>query len=139
MLQKEIKEDTLHREFDDIPDLSVCFSTSTTVAANRNRAMVVLASRRKIPSRTICVFLASAKPLSVNIGTNSTAKAPMPCLLRKPIEPQNRQREFAEGVFSLLHEPPTNHGINRTSWTMPLLSGVLKENGTQIGPPSSAR
>src|ERR1700720_3423562 len=41
-----------------------------------------------------------------------------------------RQRN---AVFGLLHEPPTNHGINRTSWTMPLLSRVLKENGWQIG------
>ena len=36
--------------------------------------------------------------------------------------------------LSLLHEPPTNHGINRTSWTMPLLSQVLKKNDRQIGP-----
>ena len=42
--------------------------------------------------------------------------------------------KLGSAVFSLLHEPPANHGINRTSWTMPLLSQVLKKNGTQIGP-----
>ena len=48
--------------------------------------------------------MASAKPLSVN-----------------------------RAVFSLLHEPPANHGINRTSWTIALLRRVLKENGTHVG------
>jgi hypothetical protein len=42
--------------------------------------------------------------------------------------------KLLSAVFSLLHEPPANHGINRTSWTMPLLSQVLKKNGTQVGP-----
>src|SRR5450759_5286137 len=36
-------------------------------------------------------------------------------------------------VFTLLHEPPAIHNINRTSWTMALLRRVLKENGTHVG------
>ncbi len=41
--------------------------------------------------------------------------------------------DLRRAVFSLLHEPPSNHGINRTSWTMALLRRVLKENGTHVG------
>jgi len=41
--------------------------------------------------------------------------------------------DLRRAVFSLLHEPPANHGINRTSWTMALLRRVLKENGTHVG------
>src|ERR1019366_6054048 len=41
---------------------------------------------------------------------------------------------FGETTVSLLHEPPSNHGINRTSWTMPLMCQVLKNNGHEIGP-----
>jgi hypothetical protein len=32
-------------------------------------------------------------------------------------------------IFALLHEPPGNHGINRTTWTMAHLSAVLSEQG----------
>lgn len=32
-------------------------------------------------------------------------------------------------LFALLHEPPGNHGINRTTWTMAHLSAVLAEQG----------
>jgi transposase len=42
--------------------------------------------------------------------------------------------KLRSAVFSLLHEAPANHCINRASWTMPLLSQVLKKNGTQVGP-----
>src|SRR5262249_26254335 len=42
--------------------------------------------------------------------------------------------DLRSAVFRLLHEPPTVHGINRTSWTMPLLSKILKDSGKQVGP-----
>jgi hypothetical protein len=45
----------------------------------------------------------------------------------------------SKAIFSMLHEPPTNHGSNRTSWTMALLRRVLKENGIQIGTALIAR
>jgi transposase len=41
--------------------------------------------------------------------------------------------ELRNAVFSLLHEPPSNHGINRTSWTMPLICQALSKNGRKIG------
>jgi transposase len=42
--------------------------------------------------------------------------------------------DLRNAVFSLLHEPPSNHGINRTSWTMPLMCQVLKNQGREISP-----
>jgi hypothetical protein len=39
-----------------------------------------------------------------------------------------------QAVFSLLHEPPSNHGINRTTWIMPDLSRVLRETGQPACP-----
>src|SRR3954462_14793352 len=37
-------------------------------------------------------------------------------------------------VFNILHEPPGNYGINRTTWTMPLLRKALSEAGTSECP-----
>ena len=35
-------------------------------------------------------------------------------------------------IFSLLHEPPSQHGINRTSWRMKDLCEVLKSSGNSV-------
>ena len=34
-----------------------------------------------------------------------------------------------QAVFRLLHEPPSNYGINRTTWIMSDLTRVLRETG----------
>ena len=62
LLQKEIKTDTLHGDLDDIRDISVLLQyLHNGRLADRNRAMVILASRRRIPSKTICAFLGVGK------------------------------------------------------------------------------
>jgi hypothetical protein len=37
-------------------------------------------------------------------------------------------------VFGLLHEPPSNYNINRTTWTMGHLSQILRETGRPVSP-----
>ena len=39
-----------------------------------------------------------------------------------------------QAVFGVLHEPPSNYGINRTTWIMPDLSRVLREKGRPACP-----
>jgi hypothetical protein len=39
-----------------------------------------------------------------------------------------------QAVFGILHEPPSNYGINRTTWIMPDLSRVLRESGRPVCP-----
>src|SRR5215211_4076329 len=34
-----------------------------------------------------------------------------------------------QAIFGVLHEPPSNYGINRTTWIMPDLERVLREAG----------
>jgi hypothetical protein len=38
-----------------------------------------------------------------------------------------------KAVFSLLHQPPSNFGINRTTWKMADLSRTMKETGEPAG------
>ena len=38
-----------------------------------------------------------------------------------------------DAIFALLHEPPSAHGLNRTSWIMPELSRVLADQGHPAG------
>jgi transposase len=135
VLQKEIDDEVLRHEFHDLPDLGILLKhLRNGPFLTRNRAMVVLASHHKVPSRTICTFLNVGKPFvrkcrhKFASGRAATLFAPQSKSNRK-IDNENMR----SAVFSLLHEPPANHGVNRTSWTMPLLCQVLKKNGTQIG------
>ena len=135
VLQKEVNEHTLHRELDDIPDLSILLQyLHNGRLVDRNRAMVALASHRKIPSQTICAFLGVGKAFVRKYRNKFKCNAA--AAMFAPQTRSNRKiddSDLRNAVFSLLHEPPTNHGINRTSWAMPLLCRVLKENDRQIG------
>src|ERR1700676_2148488 len=135
VLQKESTEVTLHHELGDIPDLSILLRhLHNGGLSRRNPAMVVLASRRKIPSRTICAFLGVGKAFVRKYRDMFDSKGAE--LVFAPQTKSNRKidnEDLRRAVFSLLHEPPFSHGINRTSWTMALLRRVLKENGTHVG------
>jgi len=141
LLQKESNEDDLNYELCNIPGLSILLGhIHNGRLMDRNRAMVALASHRKIPSRTICQFLGVGKAFVRSCRHKFDSEgAPR---LFAPQTKSNRKidnEDLRKAIFSLLHEPPTNHGINRTSWTMTLLRRVLKENGTQVGTALVAR
>jgi transposase len=135
VLQKESNEDALHHELGDIPDLSILLHhLHNGRLSKRNRAMVVLASRRKIPSRTICEFLGVGKAFVRKYRDMFDSEGAE--LVFAPQTKSNLKidnEELRKAIFSLLHEPPAIHNINRTSWTMALLRRVLKENGTHVG------
>src|SRR5947209_8118723 len=96
--------------------------------SKRNRAMVVLASRRKIPSPTICEFLGVGKVFVRKYRKMFDSKG-VDCLFADQTKSNCKidNEDLRKAIFSLIHEPPANHGINRTSWTMALLRRVLKE------------
>jgi transposase len=135
VLQKELNEHVLRHELGDVPDLSVLLRhIHNGGLSDRNRAMVALASRRKIPSWTICAFLGVGKAFVRKYRKMFDSKGAE--LVFAPQTRSNRKfdnEDLRKTVFSLLHEPPINHGINRTSWTMALLRRVLRENGKHVG------
>jgi transposase len=51
---------------------------------------------------------------------------------RKPVKKADDLR-YQEALISLLHSPPAQYGINRTTWTMKLMSRVLGEKGYVVG------
>jgi transposase len=136
VLQKKINDDKLRHELNGIPDVSALLKNPRDGRLqNRNRAMVVVASHHKVPSRTICDVLGVGKAFvrrccnKFDIGGGDALFARQSRSNRKV-----DNEKLVSAVFSLLHQPPADHGINRTTWTMPLLSQVLRANDTQIGP-----
>ena len=132
---KKSNQNALHQELGDVADISILLQhLHNGGLSKRNRAMVVLALRRKIPIRTICAFLGVSKVFVRKYRDMFDSKGAE--LVFAPQTRSNRKidnEDLRRAVFSLLHEPPANHGINRTSWTMALLRRVLKENGTYVG------
>jgi transposase len=136
VLQNEINDHSLRSGFGDLPDFNLLLKRLRDgCLSERNRAMLVLASYRKIPSSVICAFLGASKGF-VRKHRNKFDRGGAEILFA-PQSKSNRKIDnetFRNAVFALLHEPPTSHGINRTTWTMPLLCRVLKESGKEIGP-----
>jgi transposase len=136
VLQREISDEALARELADVQEIDILLKhIHDRRLLNRNRAMVVLASKRKIPCTTIRAFLGVSKGFirkylnKFDSGGADTLFVPQITSNRK-ID----NEDLRNAVFRLLHEPPTVHGINRTSWTIPLLSKILKDSGKQVGP-----
>ena len=56
-----------------------------------------------------------------------------PCLSRR-INPHRKfdNEAIKSSLFRVLHQPPANFGINRTTWTIGELSRVLKDKGQPV-------
>ena len=136
VLQKEISDDALRREIGDLPDLDrLLRRLYEGRLSDRNRSMVVLASRRGLSSRMICSFLdidnKSCRKYLQRFERGGYAE-----LFAPQINPTRKFDDEAikKAIFGLLHEPPSNYGINRTTWIMADLSRVLRETGRPASP-----
>lgn len=136
VLQKEIDADSLRREVGDVPDFGdLLYHLYNRRLSDRNRSMVILASRRGFSGRMISAFL--------SISTQSCYKylrafkhgGAAALFERKKYSNRKHDDEaLKKAVFSLLHEPPSNYDINRTTWIMHDLRRVLREKGQPACP-----
>ena len=109
LLQKESNEDDLNYDLGDTPGLSTLLGhLHNGQLKDRNRAMVVLASRRNIPNRTILNFWVSAKPSFAIIETSSKAREPLVCLHLKPSRTAKSTMRICGKRFSACF---TNHQL----------------------------
>jgi transposase len=131
VLQKKIRPGELQREIGDIPDFSVLLHhLYEGRLSDRNRSMVVLAHHRGLSCGTVCAFLGidhktRRKYLQMFEAGGHAA------LFARKINPTRKfdNEVVKQAIFGVLHEPPSNYGINRTTWTMPDLERVLRETG----------
>ncbi len=131
VLHKEISPEALRREIGEIPDFSVLLHhLYEGRLSDRNRSMVVLASHRGLSCGTVCAFLGidhktHRKYLQMFEAGGQAA------LFARKINPTRKfdNEAVKQAIFEVLHEPPSNYGINRTTWIMPDLERVLREAG----------
>jgi transposase len=136
LLQKEISLDTLRREVGNVPDLATLLDRLYNGRlSDRNRSMAILGRRRGLSSDTVRSFLGINKKTyrkylrTFENGGQAALFAPQTRSNRKFDDETVRQ-----AVFGLLHEPPSNHGINRTTWIMSDLARVLRDMGRPACP-----
>jgi hypothetical protein len=135
VLQKQISPEALRQEIGDIPDIAPLLDRLYGGRlSDRNRSMVVLASSRGLHGGTVRDFLGIdlktyRKYLRMfEYGGHAALFARQTKSTRK-----FDNEAVKRAVFSLLHEPPSNYGINRTTWIMPDLSRVLRERWRPLG------
>jgi transposase len=135
-LQKQIRPEDLKQQISDLPDLDVLLDRLYTGRlSDRNKSLSTLACHLGIPINTICTFLGisidtyGAYKRTFVKGGSHALFAPRQCSTRK-----RDDETLKAAIFKVLHEPPSNYGINRTTWTMPLLRKVIGEKGQHACP-----
>lgn len=131
VLQKEIGPEQLRREIGDIPDFSALLHyLYEGRLSDRNRSMVVLANHRGLSCGTVCAFLGIDHKTRRKYLQMFEAGGQAALFARKINSTRKFDNEVVkQAIFGVLHEPPSNYGINRTTWIMPDLERVLRETG----------
>jgi transposase len=134
VLQKDISLDALRREVGNVPDIETLLQRLYDGRlSDRNRSMIVLANRRGLSNRIVCSFLGISKNTHrkcQRMFEDGGCAALFSCQIRSTRKFSNEA--IKQAVFGLLHEPPSNYGINRTTWIMSDLSWVLRETGYPV-------
>ena len=132
VLQKDISLGALHREIGDVPGIETLLQRLYDGRlSDRNRSMAVLANRRGLKSRFVCAFLGiHTKTHRKCLRTFKDGGCAALFARRQTKSTRKFDNEATkQAVFGLLHQPPSNYGINRTTWIMPDLTRVLRETG----------
>jgi transposase len=136
LLQKEISDLELRREFGDLPELAGLLQhLYDGRLSDRNRALVILAKHHGLSRGMICSFLGICKLTYLRYLRAFKHGGAVALFARKTGSSRKFDDEvLRKTVFSLLHEPPSNYGINRTSWRMADFRKVLREKGQPACP-----
>jgi transposase len=100
----------------------------------RNRALAVLASAKGIKISDIAEFL-MLDQRTVTAYVSKFRKSGLRSLFSFERDGLKKHElpEYKDALFSILHSPPRDHGINRTSWRMIDLKLVMHNRGLHIG------
>ena len=131
VLQKDISLDVLRGEIGDVSEVETLLRRLYDGRlSDRNRSMVILANRRGVRTRFVCGFLGIDRTTHRKY-LRSFKDGGCDALFTRQIKVTRKfdDETVKQAVFGLLHEPPSNHGINRTTWIMSDLTRVLRETG----------
>ncbi len=99
----------------------------------RNRAMAIVASLCGIPAATVANFLCMSRS-GVEKILERAQMSGLPCLLgfKRVRKRKYEQQSYVDAVFRILHAPPSDYGINRTTWKLDDIHRVMCKTGMPI-------
>ena len=131
-----LRQDQIVRDIGDcdhLSDLLVMVQSGRRII--RNRALSVLAGKKGISGRATSRIIGVDPRSYYKYLTLYQKEGIVGLLIRKPSSNRKFDSDpLKQAVFSLLHEPPSNHKINRATWRMADLSEVLAQKGHQACP-----
>lgn len=126
----------LRHELRAVPDLGrLVACTRTGAPAQRRRALAILGLWRGFPVRWVCACLSLSKK-TLRRYRELFKRGGADALLAPQVRSTRKTEDEATkaAVFRTLHEPPSTHGFNRTSWRMADLCAVVARRGTPACP-----
>jgi transposase len=120
-----------------VQDIGGCEGLSTLLTMvqsgnriTRNRALSVLASKKGISARATSRLI-GVDPKSYSRYLNAYKERGVEdlTLRRQAANRKFDSKPLKDAIFTLLHEPPSNYDINRTTWKMADFKEVLAKNG----------
>ncbi|MCP4368122.1 MAG: hypothetical protein GY797_08465, partial [Deltaproteobacteria bacterium] len=137
MLQGKIELNELKKQYGHVLTtkdiLSVNYCILFKPLKFRNRAVVILGHLRGIPNYYVSQFLHISTAI-IKFYIHKFQLGGVERLLdvsRKDIKKCEDQK-YKNEVFKILHEPPSLHGINRTTWKMEDIHHIMLERGLPI-------
>jgi transposase-like protein len=135
VLQKKMSYHDLKNQLNSLNDLDIFLNHIYTGRLSlRNKSMAILACQRGLTIHTICRFLGISSSTFSHYKRVFAKGGSQALFSRKPKALKSNDETLKSAIFKILHEPPSNYGVNRTSWTMPLLRSVLQSNRTPACP-----
>ncbi|WP_276120156.1 IS630 family transposase [Pararhizobium qamdonense] len=102
---------------------------------NSNKGIAVLAKARGLSARVVCQYLAISRNSFRSYNNRYEQQGIEALFLNRRRRLRKAEDETLKAaLFSLLHEPPSKHGFNRTSWKMDDLTSALKSYGNPACP-----
>jgi len=123
----------LQREFPNSIELScLAHFISAGKLRERKKAMAVVASLKRIPVRVTAKCLQIHQRAVIRYFNRYETGGTTELFRRRKAIGKKDDEQDRQFLFSVLHSPPSTHGINRTSWKMEDLHRVLAESGHRM-------
>jgi transposase len=128
VFQGEVSLHALAGELGEVSDLDELLAAVIEGRlSDRSRALAVLAREKGFSISTVREFLSLSKASVLKYCRHYQEGGAELLLARKtPSTTKFDKEPNKQAVFSLLHAPPSTHGINRTTWRMGDLQEVLR-------------
>lgn len=135
LLQGKIDTSEVKRNVGGIPGFDVLLDKIYSGKLyDRNKSIVIFGYHFGLPITDVCNFLGISSSTYTDYLRSYRDGGVDKLFSRRMLPGRRRSNDevLKKSIFSLLHEPPSKYGINRTTWTMELLRRVLRENGSVV-------